>query len=113
MVIRAKTPLKYNKERKFVTFLYPIWCGCRALRKRLSIVFSERSEARAEDHPSPARGKEKDRPFGTVFFFILRVTYEKDTKLKADELRQKRMNFYSSGFNFNDGMIVPFIESKM
>ena len=27
--------------------------------------------------------------------------YEKDTKLKADELGQKRMSFYQSGFNFN------------
>jgi hypothetical protein len=33
--------------------------------------------------------------------FCLEKDYEKDTKLKADELGQKRMIFYLSGFNFN------------
>ena len=33
---------------------------------------------------------------------FLKKDYKKDTKLKADELGQKRMIFYLSGFNFNN-----------
>ena len=36
---------------------------------------------------------------------FLRVIYEKDTKLKADELGQKRMTFCRGGFNFNDRIV--------
>ena len=41
-----------------------------------------------------------------TFAFLMRVIDEKDTKLKADELRQKRMIFCPSGFNFNDRSIL-------
>ena len=44
------------------------WCGCRALRKRLSIVFSERYEAIAEDHPSLRSGKQKPSLSTRSFF---------------------------------------------
>ena len=40
--------------------------------------------------PVPARQKKADHK---GLPFLLGVTYEKDTKLKADELRQKRMTF--------------------
>lgn len=36
----------------------------------------------------------------------MRVIGEKDRKLKADELGQKRMIFYLNGFKFNDGLIL-------
>ena len=54
--------------------------------------------AKVKDHTGLNR---KDIPQGYILF-VLRVIGEKDAKLSADELNEKRMTFYSSGFNFND-----------
>ena len=43
----------------------------------------------------------------------LRVIDEKDTKLKTDELMQKRMIFYPSGFNFNDRSILWVVDDTV
>ena len=45
---------------------------------------------------------QKQKKTHKASFLLLGVIYEKDTKLKADELSQKRMTFCPSGFNFND-----------
>ena len=50
----------HNTDIFRINIMVSLWCGkCRALRKRLIIVFSEKSETRVEDCPVPARQKKQ------------------------------------------------------
>ena len=73
------------------------------------MTLSHLKQKNPDSPPSPLQNK-KSKPIGLLF--LLRVTYEKDAKLKADELGQKRMIFYLSGFNFNDRSILYSADNK-
>ena len=67
------------------------------------VAASQRLARTIEPSQSFVRTTQKRTPNGCACVW---KGYEKDTKLKADELTQKRMTFCPSGFNFNDRMIL-------
>ena len=84
------------------------WCGRRDLILGLDALRSfaalrvHRTLIHYRSYFKPRPLTKQNSKVTRTLLFYLRVTYEKDTKLKADELKQKRMTFCQSGFNFND-----------
>ena len=70
--------------------IFSVWCGkCRALEKRLIIVFSEKSETRVEDCPVSYPGKDlaiiknKDQDFHPGLYLVREMSCVKKTLEKS------------------------------
>lgn len=72
--------------------------GCKSERYFLAIADSASGFNRS--HKSKKRLSDDS-------LFLLCKGYEKDTKIKTDELGQKADEFFENGFKFNDRMIIP------
>ena len=76
----------------------------RLRRKFIALPLTSKLDALcgSKPNPAPCGAGHESSPDAQ---FCLRVISKKDTKLKADELRQKRMTFCPSGFNLKDKII--------